>query len=87
MHELIFEELKMDFEDRIRQKGEEMKQQCYRQQGKGLDGVWEYSRCIKKSKDELGEFEKEGKYRMLWMEMASEKSQDFNLVESVSSFI
>lgn len=43
MHELIFEELKIDFEDSVRQRGKEYRYKCYQDQGKGLDGARDYA--------------------------------------------
>jgi hypothetical protein len=51
MNELIIEELRLDFEEAIRQKGQVLKESCYQQHGKGLDGVLDYSQCIRASKE------------------------------------
>ena len=50
MNELIFEELRIDFEDKVRQRGQQLKQQCYEPHRRGLDGATQYAQCIKAKK-------------------------------------
>lgn len=39
MYELIFEELKYDFEQKILEKGQRIKEECYGQHKKTLEGA------------------------------------------------
>ena len=80
MNELIFDELKLDFEDHLKRKSQEAKEQCYDQQRKGLDGVKEYALCIQEAKSQLSDKEQKGKFKILHMELASGNPDEFNLV-------
>lgn len=88
MNELIIQELRLDFEELIRQKGQTLKDTCYQQHKKTLDGVLDYSKCIQASKQELKAFERRGKCRLIFMELSGEKQpEEFKLIESVAKFI
>lgn len=71
----------------MRQRGQELKDSCYQQNSKGLDGAKAYAKCILESKHELSQFERIGKYRLMFMEIAAEKNEDFNLIQSITGFI
>lgn len=79
MNELIFDQLRLDFEELVRSKGERAKQDCYRAE-KGLEGAREFALCIRDAKQELREVERRGKSRLLFMELASRNPDSFNLL-------
>ena len=49
MNELIFDQLRLDFEELVRDKGERAKRDCYRAE-KGLEGAREFALCIRGAK-------------------------------------
>lgn len=87
MYELILEELKYDFEQHIRARGQRIKEECYGRHRKTLEGAREFAECMRREKEGLQEAERRGKYRILHMEMSAGKREDFNLTESVTQFI
>jgi hypothetical protein len=87
MYELIFEELRYDFEQKILAKGQRIKEECYGHHRKTLDGARQFAECMTREKINLQTEEKLGKFRILHMEMSAAKREDFNLTDSVSHFI
>ena len=64
-----------------------MKDKCYNDNKKSLDGVNAYAECVAQSKKDLLNYEMQGKYHLLFIEMSANKNKEFKLVESISSFI
>lgn len=48
MYEFIFEDLRYDFEQKIMEKGNQIKENCYNLHKKSLDGALPYAQCIKR---------------------------------------
>ena len=53
MYQLIFEELRYDFEQKILSKGQKIKEECYNNTRKTLDGARQFAECMTLEKKNL----------------------------------
>ena len=69
------------------EKGQRIKEECYNNHKKTMEGAREFAECIMREKAKLAKEEQRGKFAILHMEMSSERVKGFNLTESLSNFI
>ena len=87
MNEIIFDDLRFEVEEKVKNMILEKENECYLQNKQSLENAPAYAQCIQGHRKNIAEYERKAKYRLLFMEISSRTDKKFNLTEEVGKFM
>lgn len=88
MNEIIFQDLRFEVEERIKDLKIGAHNECYAAHKKTLEGAPAYAECLQAKILQLAEYEKKAKNRLIFLQLKQKKSkQEFHLTEEIGNFL